>query len=110
MEPPAGDPLMLQYRTPKEFLDCRQSVATLLSEAHVSPAQPSHAKPPPSLSRSARAVGFILLEAVLHCMQLHSLVSSRLCAYGIVHALAASALAPDLCATRNDPGRCGIGR
>ena len=107
MEPPAGDPLMLQYRTPKEFLDCRQSVATLLSDAHVSPAQ---AKPPPPLSRSARAVGFILLEAVLHCMQLHSLVSSRLCAYGIVHALAASALAPDLCATRNDPGRCGIGR
>lgn len=25
---------MLQYRTPKEFLDCRRSVATLLSESH----------------------------------------------------------------------------
>ena len=32
--PPSGNPLMLQYRTPKEFLDCRRSVATLLSEAH----------------------------------------------------------------------------
>jgi DNA-binding transcriptional MocR family regulator len=34
MEPPSGNPLMLQYRTPKEFMDCRQNVATLLSESH----------------------------------------------------------------------------
>ena len=30
------DPLMLQYRTPKEFLPCRLGVATLLASMHES--------------------------------------------------------------------------
>lgn len=72
MEPPAGDPLMLQYRTPKEFLDCRQSVATLLSEAHVSPAQPSPAMP----SRRHRSAAQLAQSVLSFSKQYYTACSS----------------------------------
>jgi DNA-binding transcriptional MocR family regulator len=33
---------MLQYRHPQEFLDCRQGVASLLSDAHGLTVSPDH--------------------------------------------------------------------